>query len=76
LVESDKTSIEMTEIMAAITFLFEIVVGDDTETLGMPCLLKILCEYYGCFNIKNKFESQFHLNIGCHRQNQSMVSGK
>jgi len=56
MVESDKTSSEMAELIAAITFLFEREVGN--ECLDMPCLLKILCEYYECTNVKDKFKSE------------------
>lgn len=50
-VESDKSVNEIVEICSSIAFLLEDLV-DDSASLDMSCLLKVLETYYGAKNIK------------------------
>lgn len=51
--EGNYSADEMIEITSAITFLFEDL-NPGGESLNMKILKKILVEYYGCMDIKNK----------------------
>lgn len=59
-VESNRSSKSIMEICVALQFLLEDLT-DDSNMLDMNCLKLLLCDYYSCVDVKDKYKEYLEI---------------